>query len=246
MQNLKKYKDIHKNEKCFILGAGPSLTRVEKKDLKNVITFAVNGAIAKFDDATYFVTEDQGVSEWSYFYDQLSSSKCIKFFNKDKFVQSKLDRVAWECFTQMENKELYDQYVWEKDKKLYVEDVGLHRNTSEPLTASRTSIATAIHLAHIMGCSPIVLIGCDCQNVNKKNHFWEFENQVKVERIKKEAWWEEYYRKEKQKDMNVHAIQICCFWNVLSNKLDGANVIDCSNGKLKMLPQGDLKNYLNE
>ena len=40
--NLLRYKDIHKGERCFIIGNGPSLNKMDLSLLKDEITFGMN------------------------------------------------------------------------------------------------------------------------------------------------------------------------------------------------------------
>lgn len=243
--DLKQFKNIHKNKNIFIAGAGPHLRMIDTDILKDEIVIAVNGAIAKFNNCQYYVTEDHTISEWDYYYEHILTSSCYKFFNKNKFNKEKMDNKAYEALSLMDNIVYFDQLIWEdEDKKIHPENVGLHSDPNKPLTASRTSTASAIHIAHIMGAKTIILLGCDCQNVDGKNHYWEFEGEVSVNRIRKEAWWEKHYMKTDNTSMNLHAKQQFVFWNLLSKRLDGAKIIDCSFGKLKMFDQIELEKIL--
>lgn len=61
-KSLAKYKDIHKGERCFIIGNGPSLTAEDLNKLKNEYTFAANRIYNMFEKTTwrptYYVSQD--------------------------------------------------------------------------------------------------------------------------------------------------------------------------------------------
>lgn len=61
------FRDKHKGERCFILGNGPSLNRVDLSKLAGEVTFATNSIFLKTDECgfapTYYVVEDILVAE---------------------------------------------------------------------------------------------------------------------------------------------------------------------------------------
>ena len=64
---LRALKNHHKDDRCFILGNGPSLTKLDLTLLKNEITFGVNSIFLLFDNMkfkpTYYVVVDNLVCE---------------------------------------------------------------------------------------------------------------------------------------------------------------------------------------
>lgn len=62
-EELKAYKNIHKNERCFIVGTGPSLTMEDLELIKNEISFSVNSIVLSFPDTdwrpTYYAIQDR-------------------------------------------------------------------------------------------------------------------------------------------------------------------------------------------
>lgn len=67
---LKHYKNKHTNQKCFIIGNGPSLTIEDLEKLKNEITFASNKIYLAFNETlwrpTYYFVEDHLVLAQNY------------------------------------------------------------------------------------------------------------------------------------------------------------------------------------
>lgn len=66
-RRLRKFKNKHKGERCFILGNGPSLNEIDLSLLKDEVTFGVNGIYLNEDKMgfapTYYVVEDIFVAE---------------------------------------------------------------------------------------------------------------------------------------------------------------------------------------
>lgn len=63
--SLRGFRDIHKGERCFIIGNGPSLNKTDLSLLENEYSIAVNGIFYKTEEMgyrpTYFVCEDNFV-----------------------------------------------------------------------------------------------------------------------------------------------------------------------------------------
>lgn len=61
-KNIVKFKDIHKNKRCFVIGNGPSLRASDLDRLKNEYTFAVNKIFEIYNQTewrpTYYSTGD--------------------------------------------------------------------------------------------------------------------------------------------------------------------------------------------
>ncbi len=61
-RNLTTFKDKHQNQRCFVIGTGPSLKIDDLEKLDNEITFASNKIYLAFDQTkwrpTYYVAED--------------------------------------------------------------------------------------------------------------------------------------------------------------------------------------------
>lgn len=69
LNNIAVYRDRHRGERCFILGGGPSLKKIDPLRLRNEVTFGVNGIFLIFDwlgfQPTYYCVED-----WLVIYDR--------------------------------------------------------------------------------------------------------------------------------------------------------------------------------
>jgi hypothetical protein len=67
VKRLQAIKDIHKGERCFIIGNGPSLNKMDLTKLKNEFTFGVNAIYLNYEKMnfypTYYAVEDIFVAE---------------------------------------------------------------------------------------------------------------------------------------------------------------------------------------
>jgi hypothetical protein len=81
--DISRYRDRHRGKRCFILGGGPSLKKIDPGPLKNEITFGVNGIFLIFDwlgfEPSYYVVEDFLVFEdrWRDIKKRVKQSTCF-------------------------------------------------------------------------------------------------------------------------------------------------------------------------
>jgi len=84
---IKRYRNIHKDGRAFILGNGPSLNKCNLKYLKDEITFGVNAIFLNYEKMgyfpTYYVVEDIFVAE-----DR--REEIIKYIGPQKFIGNAL------------------------------------------------------------------------------------------------------------------------------------------------------------
>ena len=164
VENIKEFKNKHKGKLAFLIGAGPSLYNINI-DFEKYITITVNSGILKYPTCNYFVSDDKGIANWSYYRNVLSKQKCIKFLYKDKLEKSK---------EELENVILFSHTWWYSPKNNEYNLEGLRLTKHEPIIGARTSLGSAVHIAYIMGCNPIVLLGNDCCIKGGKRYFWQY------------------------------------------------------------------------
>lgn len=160
MRNLEEFNKKHDGDVAFILGSGPSVKMLDLTPLKDYVTIAVNSGYLAMPDADYFISDDWSVGRWSYFFDDLQASKhTIVLLYEDM-----LKNQAWQfgkravLFRHRQGYHLTDRYE--------------HDNPEFRICQARTSAGSAVHVAHIMGCSKIVLIGIDCCRKDTNRYFW--------------------------------------------------------------------------
>lgn len=140
---LKSYKNIHLDkERCFILGNGPSLNKVDFNIFKNQITFGLNKIYLKDNfTPTYLVSVNKHVIEQSY--DQYYKTNSTLFLSS-RFLKDKKIRKKNVFFLP----DLYSRTIF-------------HKRINEAICQGHTVTFVAIQLAVYMGFKEIILTGVD-------------------------------------------------------------------------------------
>ena len=220
---LKDFKKKHNGEIAFLLGGGPSLHYLDIDMIKDHVTITVNSAIEKMFLCDYFVSDDHDISGWNY-YESLHMSPCTKFLYKDKF-EGKCGK--------LKDLVLYSHTWWySPEDKSYNFD-GLRLTEDEPIVGARTSMGSAVHIAYIMGCNPIVLLGNDCQLKDRKRYYWQFPGEKKQFRVKGRKFTHQTQNRGFSKDSFAE------YWKHFArvNKDNDVNIIDASDSCLDCFPK---------
>lgn len=152
-RKLAKYKDIHKGERCFVIGNGPSLTTEDLQILydNHVVTFGTNRVFHIFDKTqwrpTYYVSEDPIILES--IQDKVAEVPC-----NARFLPINL---RWENNIQVPNATWFYQDYWSELK----ETCGLSLDVAKGIRCKGTVTISCIQLAIYMGFSEIYLLGVD-------------------------------------------------------------------------------------
>ncbi len=160
----KKFKDIHKGKRCFIVGNAPSLKTQDLSLLKDEIVFTVN----------YIYKSDQYESLNSN-YHFFTDSFCfdLERTNTDTFLSIEKNGVKPALFVPYE---MAYEYVKKTkiDEKLDINFISVQvpmelemtlTELDAPISGYWTVIHTAIVSAIYMGVSEIYLLGCDCTGI---------------------------------------------------------------------------------
>jgi hypothetical protein len=144
-KDLRKFHNIHKGKRCFILGNGPSLKHTDLTKLKNEFTFGMNRIYLAFEDMGYETSYYVSVND-------LVIEQCAP-----EILNLKIPRfVSWRAgkrwLTQQEN--LFFLYTTYSEPK-FAKDI---RNR---LWESATVTYVALQLAFYMGFNEVILIGVD-------------------------------------------------------------------------------------
>lgn len=149
-QYLRKYKNIHLGERCFIVATGPSLSQSQLNMIKNEKTIGVNALCMKFKEmdwhTTYFVISDLAA------YTKLSpilNESNIEFFSAYKSNDVNENIVYLPT-------DIHNSYMVNYSKKEFVNDIELGCGNGN------TVVLHAIQLAVYMGFKKIYLVGVDC------------------------------------------------------------------------------------
>lgn len=149
MEELKRLKNSHKGERCFVIGTGPSLSINDLEMLKGEVTFATNRIYELFNQTewrpTYYVNQDHNLIQ--------------TFGDKIAQVDSKL------LFLPVEYRKTFsgDKYRFFvlKHKEFYPHKAPFSRDVSRFLAQGFTVTYGAIQIAMYMGFKEIYLLGID-------------------------------------------------------------------------------------
>ncbi len=166
MKTLEDYNQKYAGRTCFIISPGTSileqLTSSVIDKLKKHITIAVNSGILAVPLSNFFVSDDWSVVHWSYFFKDLKENETtIPLLYEDKLGKVTIFGDRPVLFKHRQGYHITDKYE--------------HREYSNRILEARTSVGTAIHIAHIMGCDDIVLLGLDGCRQGAFRYFWQLQ-----------------------------------------------------------------------
>ena len=165
-----KYKNIHVGERCFIIGNGPSLKKVNLKQLSNEYTITVNQSprMENFSDihTNYHVWVDE-----RFFHLSKSDPNDMELLDVMKHVKTAGNSPI--IFYKVAAKSMIDEFQLDKDLNIsFIMDGFINTNTPNidfPITAPVPVFSTCIHyailIAAYMGFKEIYLLGCDCTGI---------------------------------------------------------------------------------
>lgn len=140
---MKKFKDKHKGETCYILGNGPSLKDVDFTQLEGKVVFGTNGIYKNDWDfvPTYLVAVNPLVLEQ--FGEGIQSTKTIKFLSAP-IISLKI----------------------KPDGETHILDTSLNKpyfqtDISKPLWEGHTVTYVCLQIAYFMGFKEVILLGLD-------------------------------------------------------------------------------------
>jgi hypothetical protein len=141
---LRRFKDRHRSERCFIVGNGPSLKQMNLSPLRKEVTFGLNRIYLLFPSlgftTTYYVAVNKLVIEQCAS-EILAQVPCPKFIS--------YDARRWISFTP----DL--AFLYSRDGPRFYHDV------TKGIWQGATVTFAALQLAYYMGFRQVVLIGVD-------------------------------------------------------------------------------------
>lgn len=152
---VRKFKNKHIGERCFIIGNGPSLRANDLESLKKEVCFGTNRIYYIFDRTKwrpdYYVSIDNDVL-----------SKEISEIKKQD-IENKFINICAKKYGRGENDNIHYIYV---DGKFYIRRINIKQekfseNPSLCLSETCSATCTCIELAVYMGFKEIYLIGMD-------------------------------------------------------------------------------------
>jgi len=167
-ESLKKYKDIHKGKRCFIVATGPSLTVEDLEMLKDEYSISMNSIYVSYKNTdwrpNYYIIQDPFVYEK--IHNELHSKEYDAMFIgsiiANRFTLPGGNNVnvfpldlIWQ---QIPNKKYHTKFSGDIYSRIY----------------SGYNVAySALQIAVYMGFSEIYLLGADCNYMQDKKYFAE-------------------------------------------------------------------------
>lgn len=152
-----QYRGIHKNERCFIIGTGPSLQLSQLKMLKNEITFSVNSIINCFENTdwrpTYYCITDPRV------YETLKPK--LEQYSKDLFSFYPTNRIKTDILSGLGFPlNCSDMYKAQALDVFTLTKFGT--NPQNDVYDGATVVYALLQIAVFLGFTEIYLLGVDC------------------------------------------------------------------------------------
>lgn len=160
--NLEKFHNIHKGERCFIVGTGPSLQLSDVDRLKDEYTFGVNSCLTMYDKtdwrATYYGIVDSHTVE--IMGEKLNSKEIPVFFYTDyDAVYEGENGIA---FPKDDSENMMLETFWKRLFPKMIPDTRFSDDITKVVYTGKSVVYAMLQFAAYMGFSEIYLIGVDC------------------------------------------------------------------------------------
>lgn len=228
--DLSDFHDAHTGQKCFIVGAGPSLASLDLSDIHKHVVISINSSAMLMPwkqgdtDRRFWISNDVLCLRWSYFWTHVAKAECVKIVrtswrkHEDKFLGYNFRYFA----------------IRKSEKHPLLPDDGLCFTSSVP---------TAIDFALRLGCKQVYLLGVDQRMIHGNSHFWQLWSKEKWPRRSDKK---KHFRPEQKHQIRVfeHNERVFLALHQLAVR-QGAEIHNCSNiSRLKEFPLLSLQEAL--
>lgn len=197
---LEKFKDIHKGQRCFIIGNGPSILQQDLTKLKDEFVFVTNDFVLHQQyneiNPTYYCVSDMNLFSASDTNTKWSQLMLQKTGNAVKFFP-----LSSKSFASKRNPFINHQVFYLNYPGIRIWETGLIRLdvTKQVYTGDTVIIDFCLPLAFYMGFSEVYLLGCDCDfkldeaEDLSKGHFYDVRQTVTRPRPVNEYLMKDWY-----------------------------------------------------
>lgn len=168
---IKKVKDSHLGERCFVVATGPSLTIEDLELIKDEYGFGMNSCVLALEKTgwvpSFFAMEDEFV------YNKVENVLLEEAKNrlKDKVVVSNV--VASICTSARRFKQFPHHYLDHKYNPKETGEIRFSEDCYVTVYDGFSIIFSILQFAVYMGFKEIYLLGCDCNYNQAKKNFIE-------------------------------------------------------------------------
>lgn len=171
-KSLKKYKNIHEGERCFIIATGPSLTTDDLSLIEHEYTFGMNSIVKKYGETSFRPTY-YGIQDHIVF--KSLENEIEKWYGDSEniFISDRIQKQfrigkKWNVFPEFVAYHSYNNWFKDKFKCKFSDDI--YRRVYDGFSITMS----LIQIASYMGFKEIYLLGADCSFIKGKvNHFAE-------------------------------------------------------------------------
>jgi hypothetical protein len=190
--NLKKFKDVHKGERCFIVATGPSLRIEDVNRLQGEYTFGVNSCLTMYDKtdwrASYYgIVDSNAVSIMG---ERLKSDEIPVFFYSD--FDAVYDGANGVAFPKDDADNMMTDTIWKKLFPGKFKETSFSDDIAKVVYTGKSVVYAMLQIAAYMGFSEIYLIGVDCNYAQPKMYsdnvtYVDFKTKWDQARLKKQG-----------------------------------------------------------
>ena len=204
--DFSKFKNIHKNERCFVILTGPSLTLEDVNLLKEETTFAVNSCIRLFDKTSwrpsYYVITDRLVYQSIGKELEASDLSCPIFYSRNG-LQTQINKENTFPFKAQYFFHFLNFMTGGRST------LGWSNDISKGIADAPSCVYAVMQIAYYMGFKEVYVIGADC-NYSGNNQHSNVANYTPKVKISKNAGnhvlkaWRSIKKHLENKDMKVY------------------------------------------
>lgn len=154
---LKKYKNMFKNERCFIVCTGPSLNYEDLNKIKNEYSFSMN-SIIKILQNTDWKPSFYGIQDYDVF-EKLKND--IQQYDNEFFFVSNETYERYSSILEKKNVDVYKLYYHGTKRNLKNPRIKFSDDITKGIYNGYTITYSLMQIAIYMGFAEIYLLGCD-------------------------------------------------------------------------------------
>lgn len=223
LRNNLELHNIHSREKCFIIGNGPSINKIDLTKLKNEETFVVNSFILhkRYNEIhpKYYCIIDPYL---------FKNNKGSKLFFKD--LEKKIHKDTTVFVPMFAKDYIHNANLFRKNKVRYLllndvfkENLRFNVDITKPLPNLINVILSAVIVAQYMGFKKIYLLGCD--------HNWlSLRNLKTIPRFFKNDYTPEADYNNNYENASLAVYELFKSYRLLKNKFSGTKIYNCTPG----------------
>jgi hypothetical protein len=244
--NLQDFRDIHKGKMAFLIGGGVSIDAIEEETLKPYITTVVNDVIIKITKPDYFFSCDGGVYQYDLL-DYIPKESSTKVFLTGELIDDNFEG------TNIRGKSIDHFYSLNRKDNYPEPESTTMRLTDEITIKGLTSLHPAAHLLWVMGCDPIVLLGCECKFTDGVFSFYmlpKYKHLLNKHYINDEGNADlplpGKHKEILRKDLPGHLSAFRQYWDKMKKLAPDIPIIDACNSAMVAYPKMTLEEVLQK